>query len=337
MTPFFSVIIPTYNRWPVLYEAIASVLEQTCRDLELLIIDDGSTDDTRNQVQKLALSPGSLWPGTTSVHMPIRLLNCDRGGPARARNVGLREARGAFVAFLDSDDLWLPNHLEEAHSLISRQPRPIDFCFADTQFSRAAGLRASYVQGKPIEAAPHERDGHWRIFHHTIYPELVQASTVSTSSAIIRRELLQQLGGFDERLTPFGEDTDLWLRVAAVAQTAGNWSVTVQRRKRSDGLMYSGQNLLWRSKHIELFSAHLRTPGQAYKRLIAHHLAELYRERAILHLQVRAYGAAMRDIVGLARYAPMALPTHLRILMRRAGQWLRRRTQHVPEGTARGS
>lgn len=321
MTPFFSVIMPTYNRWPVLYEAITSVFEQTCRDLELLIIDDGSTDDTRAQVQQITPPP----------EMSLRLLSCDRGGPAKARNVGLRDARGTFVAFLDSDDLWLPNHLENARDLMSRQPDPIDFCFADTQLSRAAGLRASYLQGKPIETASYDRDGQWRIFRRTIYPELVQEPTVITSSAIIRRDILQQLGGFDERLTPFGEDTDLWLRVAAVARIAGHWSVTVQRRKRADGLMYSGQDRLWRSKHIELFHRHLQAPGQAYKRLIARYLAELYRERAIIGLRERAYGAALRDIVGFARYDPVALPKHVRILTRRVVRWLGRRTQRVSE------
>ncbi len=321
MKPFFSVIIPTYNRWPVLHEAMTSVFQQTCRDLELLIVDDGSTDDTRAQIQQL--DPVS--------DMPVRLLSCDRGGPAQARNVGLREARGTFVAFLDSDDLWLPTHLEGARSLMLRQRCRIDFCFADTQLNRAAGLRASYLQGKPIEAASYDRDGHWRIFRRTIYPELVREPTVITSSAIIRRDILQHLGGFDERLTPFGEDTDLWLRVAAVARAAGNWSITVQRRKRPDGLMYSGQDGLWRSKHIELFHYHLQTPGQTYKRLIAHHLAALYRERAIISLRERAYGAAMGDIMGLVRYDPMSLPKHVRILMRRAGRWCRRRTQRGPE------
>ncbi len=323
MNPFFSVIIPTYNRWPVLHEAITSVFQQTCRDLELLIVDDGSTDDTRARVQQLGRSQGSA-----TNRIPVRLLSCDRGGPARARNVGLREAQGTFVAFLDSDDLWMPEHLEDTQNLMLRQRHRIDFCFADTQLSRTAGLRVSYLQGKPIEAIPCDRDGHWRIFRHTIYPALVRASTVITSSAIIRRDILQRLGGFDERLTPFGEDTDLWLRVAAVAQAAGNWSITVQRRKRSDGLMYSGQDWLWRSKHIELFHYHLQTPGQAYKRLIAHHLAELYYERAIIDLRERAYGMAVWDIIGFARYNPMALPKHVRMLMYRAGRWFKRRPRN---------
>ncbi len=320
MTPFFSVIIPTYNRWPVLHEAMGSVFQQTCQELELLIVDDGSTDATWSNVQQLAQAS----------KRPIHLLACQRGGPAKARNVGLRDARGAFVAFLDSDDLWFPGHLEEARQLILRQSGAIDFLFADTQLTRTAGLRTSYLQGKPIEAVPHDRDGAWRVFRRTIYPELVQEPTVITSSAIIRREVLQQhLGGFDERLTPFGEDTDLWLRASAVSRTAGNWSVTVHRRKLDDGLMNSGQEWLWRSKHIELLRNHLQGPGRMYKRLIARCLADLYRERAIIDLREHAYSMVVRDLMGLIRYDPMALPKHLHILMRRAGRWLGRRTQSV--------
>lgn len=318
MPPFFSIIMPTYNRWPVLREAIASVFQQTCQDLELLIVDDGSTDATRTQVQQLA----PQYPRR------IRTLFCQRGGPAKARNVGLREAQGTFVAFLDSDDLWFPKHLEEARKLVLHQHHAIDFLFADAQLTRAAGLRASYLQGKPIEAVPYDRDGTWRVFQRTIYPELLGASTVITSSAIIRRGLLCQLGGFNERLTPFGEDTDLWLRVSAMARAAGNWAVTVHRRKLDDGLMNSGQEWLWRTKHIELMHDHLRQEsGRRYKRLMSQHLADLYGERAVINLRQHAYGKAVRDLIGLTRYDSMALPKHLYILMHRACRWLGHRAQ----------
>lgn len=315
MQPFFSIIIPTYNRWPVLYEAMTSVFQQRCQDLELLIIDDGSTDATQAHVQQMA----------QQYDRPIRTFSCQRGGPAKARNVGLREAKGQFVAFLDSDDLWFPNHLEAAQQLVLRQHNTIDFLFADAQLTRAAGLRASYLHGKSIEAVPHDRDGTWRVFRRSIYPELLPATTVITSSAIVRREILQHhLGGFDERLTPFGEDTDLWLRAAAISRTAGNWAVTVHRRKLDDGLMNSGQERLWRSKHIELMRYHLRGPGHMYKQLVAQHLADLYRERAVINLRAQAYGLALRDMLGLMRYHLMALPKHLYILTHRASRWFGR-------------
>ncbi len=302
----------------MLHEAITSVFRQTFQEVELLIVDDGSTDRTPTYVQQLA----------RQYDRPIRLLFCPRGGPAKARNVGLREARGTFVAFLDSDDLWFPKHLAGARQLVLRQRDTIDFLFADTQLTRTAGLRASYLQGKSIETVPYDRDGTWRVFRRSIYPELLQATTVITSSAIIRRELLQQrLGGFDERLTPFGEDTDLWLRAAAISRAAGNWAVTVHRRKLDDGLMNSGQEWLWRSKHIELLRYHLQGPGRTYKRLVAEHLAGLYRERAVINLRERAYALAIRDVARLVRYHPMALPKNLHILIQRAGRRLSRQTQ----------
>ncbi len=309
MKPYFSVIIPTYNRWPLLREALVSVCRQTCRELEILVVDDGSTDETKAQVECL--------------RGPIRLLSCHRGGPARARNVGIREACGAFIAFLDSDDLWLPEHLAGAWDIIGRHPQ-IDFLFADARLIRAAGVRASYLRDKPIEAVPFDAEGSWRIFHRTVYPELVQDSTVTTSSAIVRRERLQDIGGFDERLTPFGEDTDLWLRICARSHAAANWSVTVERRKLPGGLMSSGQELLWRSKGIELFHDHAVRVGKPYRPCIYRRLAGLYQERAIIRPHQRTYGMAVADLFRSIRYDPAGCLAHLGTLVRRAGRWLGR-------------
>ncbi len=240
MQPYFSVVIPTYNRWPLLREALTSVTQQTCQDLEIVVVDDGSTDETQEQVERM--------------RRPVRLLFCHRGGPARARNVGIEAARGAFVAFLDSDDLWHPEHLAGAMDLLARYPQ-LDFLFADARFiyvDDGKDDKASNIRDKPIETVPYDAAGSWRIFRRTIYPELVQAEAVATSSAIIRREVLQRLGGFDARWTP-AEDQDLWLRVCADSPTAGNWSVTVERRKRPDGLVLSEPLWLQCSKRIGLY------------------------------------------------------------------------------------
>ncbi len=310
MNPYFSVVIPTYNRWPLLYDALQSVLEQTHQDLEILVVDDGSTDDTKTQITRL--------------HGPIRLLTCNRGGPARARNIGIREARGRFIAFLDSDDLWYPDHLAEALEIINHYPK-VDFLFADTRFSGPAGIRSSYLQGKAIESVPFEASGSWRIFNRLIYQELVEASTVTTSTVIVRRTVLQQLGGFDERLTPFGEDSDMWLRICATSRAAANWSVRVERRKLDDGLMLSGQEFLWRTKHLELFRRHAIAWGRSHRGVIHKRLADLHQERAILSLHKQAYGTAFADLCHVARYNPTGFLGRWRHMTKRARNRLRRR------------
>ncbi len=309
MSPYFSVIIPTYNRWQLLQEALGSVAKQDYQDLEILVIDDGSTDETSQQVRRL--------------NLPIHLLSCNRGGPAQARNVGIQEARGEFVAFLDSDDLWAPSHLASAKACIDGHP-DIEFLFADTELTRTAGVLDSYVQGKSIEDVPYHAEDSWRVFQRTIYPELVREDTVITSGAMVRRGLLTRLGGFDEQLTPFGEDTDLWLRVCATAQAAGNWSVTVRRRKLDDGLMNSGQEFLWRSKHIDLFRNHAVGVGALYKSLIAQRLADLYQERMVLSLSRRRYRAATADLFWSARFDLTGLPHRCWTLGKRAQRWMRR-------------
>src|ERR1700751_565412 len=99
MTPSFSIIIPTFNRAGLLQQALESVAQQTFRDFETLVVDDGSTDVT----PQVAASFGA------------RLLRQENRGPGAARNLGIQHARGNYIAFLDSDDQWLPWTLETYH------------------------------------------------------------------------------------------------------------------------------------------------------------------------------------------------------------------------------
>src|SRR5947208_8437844 len=98
MLPLVSVIIPTYNRWPMVREAVESVLAQRFRDFELIVVDDGSTDDSARELGSLGAK--------------LRLIWQTRKGVSAARNLGSAIARGRYIAFLDSDDLWLPKKLE---------------------------------------------------------------------------------------------------------------------------------------------------------------------------------------------------------------------------------
>jgi len=107
--PAVSVVIPTYNKGPTLKAAVQSVLAQTYNDLEIVIVDDGSTDDTPERVKELGAS--------------VRYLRQDRAGVSTARNRGIEESQGRFVAFLDGDDLWLRHKLERQLDVFRREPR----------------------------------------------------------------------------------------------------------------------------------------------------------------------------------------------------------------------
>jgi glycosyltransferase involved in cell wall biosynthesis len=108
VVPAVSVIIPTHNRWPMIAEAVESVLAQSFRALELIVIDDGSSDGTVDRLQKYAAS--------------LRLISQERRGVAAARNYGVRSAQGRYVAFLDSDDLWLSDKLEIQTAFMAQHP-----------------------------------------------------------------------------------------------------------------------------------------------------------------------------------------------------------------------
>jgi glycosyltransferase involved in cell wall biosynthesis len=183
--PKVSIIIPTYNRATFLCEAIESVLNQTFRDFELLVVDDGSTDLTPYVVQR--------WRGQ------IRWIRETHAGVSRARNVGIQASRGRYLCFLDSDDLWIRDKLETQVRFMDANPHyPV--CYTDEIWIR----RGRRVNAKKT----HRKYSGW------IFERCLPRCIISPSSVLLRRQVLDALGLFDEGL-PVCEDYDLWLRVAS--------------------------------------------------------------------------------------------------------------------------
>jgi len=194
MEPRVSVVIPTHNRRNLLVESIASVQAQTRRDLEILGCDDGSADGSREAVQELM------------EHDPrIRWIQGEHTGfPGVARNRGIRAATGEWVAFQDSDDLWLPEKIERQLRILRSAPEAgFIYCYAV-----ALGPAGEKRRMTPFRVP---RDG--RMFETLLFHSIVQTPTV-----MVRRDLLQRVGLFDEqmRLT-VAEDYELYLRLAAEA------------------------------------------------------------------------------------------------------------------------
>ena len=184
MEPGVSVIIPTYNRWPVVGAAVQSVLAQSYEDFELIVIDDGSTDKTAAELAKFGAR--------------LRYFYRDRGGVAAARNLGVRQSRGRLIAFLDSDDLWHPNKLKIQAQFMASSPE-VQICQTDEIWLR-----------KGVRVNP-------RIKHRKPSGEIFERSLdlclISPSAVMMSRDLFDRSGGFDEML-PVCEDYDLWLRIA---------------------------------------------------------------------------------------------------------------------------
>ncbi len=180
-----SVIIPTYNRASWVTEAVVSVLAQTCRDFELLVVDDGSTDGT---LAALARCGGE-----------IRVLRSPRRrGVSAARNLGIAAARGEWLAFLDSDDLWLPEKLARQMAFMEAHP---GLLLSQTE---EIWVRRGVRVNPPLT---HRKEG-GRIFLRSL-----ERCLVSPSAVLLHRRLFKDHGGFDEDL-PAAEDYDLWLRLS---------------------------------------------------------------------------------------------------------------------------
>jgi glycosyltransferase involved in cell wall biosynthesis len=194
MNPRVSVVLPTYNRRGVLLEAIASARGQTFDDLEILVCDDGSSDHSREAVQALAAEDAR-----------IRWIEGGHSGfPGVNRNRGIRAARGEWIAFLDSDDLWRPRKLERQLAVLKAAPdAAFIYCYAQEQRPHR----------RPRRMTPFRVRREGRMFETLLFYSLIQTPTV-----LVRRELLARAGLFDEaqRLT-IGEDYELFLRLAGLA------------------------------------------------------------------------------------------------------------------------
>ncbi len=181
--PFFSVIIPTYNRSGPVCGAVRSVLAQTFPDYELILVDDGSTDDT-------PLRAGGFGS-------PVRYVRQQHRGVSAARNLGISLAKGEYIAFLDSDDLWLPGKLSAQREFIASNPE-----FRLHQTGEIWIRNGTRVNPK---SRHHQREG-------MIFSESLNLCLISPSAAALHRSVFEDFGLFDESL-PACEDYDLWLRI----------------------------------------------------------------------------------------------------------------------------
>ena len=180
-----SVIVPTYNRAHQLPRTLDSILCQSCSPKEIIVVDDGSTDET------LALM--------TSEYPEIVFIQQQNTGVSSARNVGIKRASGDWIAFLDSDDEWLPEKLEIQMKALYENPE-IKICHTNEIWIR---------NGKRVNPKKkHEKFGGW------IFQKCLPLCCISPSSVIIHKSIFKEIGLFDYSL-PVCEDYDLWLRITA--------------------------------------------------------------------------------------------------------------------------
>jgi glycosyltransferase involved in cell wall biosynthesis len=184
--PLVSVIIPTYNRSNHILGTIESALGQTYKNIEIIVVDDGSIDGTSSRVKAYGYR--------------IRYVYQEHAGVSAARNKGIEEARGEFVAFLDSDDLWMPEKIFKQMELFKADP---ELSVIYTDYSRFDDFGTYALTTFQFKTPAKGR----------IRKELLKNNFIGTSTVILKRSVFNNLGKFDTRLSTT-EDFDLWLRLS---------------------------------------------------------------------------------------------------------------------------
>jgi len=266
-----SIVIPAFNSAKLIGATLETVLAQSEPPVEIIVVDDGSTDHTVDVVAR---------------YERVRILRQTNGGPSKARNVGIQAACGDYIAFLDSDDLWVANKLSTQMTAIKFY-KNAGFCFS-TIWMMLENTHDETPLGPyyPPELVSwlHEKESNRGAVCGWAYNLLLQANCVDTSSMVARKDLLLKVGMFDESLT-YGEDHDLWLRLARTCP--GIFIVNPMSRYRlhtsalCGGASSGRQDLFYRSS-IHILSKH----ASAYPSLEARKaLARVYLEYAIFNLK----------------------------------------------------
>jgi glycosyltransferase involved in cell wall biosynthesis len=250
-----SVIIPAYNQGAYLGLAIQSVLEQTHQDLEILVIDDGSTDDTRKVANQF-------------IDKRIKYIYQDNKGLSAARNTGIRYSEGVYLSFLDSDDMFLPEKIQLQVSMLDSQPE-LGFVAGQAIPIDESGCNVGKIFKTPISDDP---------------GQLLLGNPLHVGSVMLRRSCQEKVGFFDETLRSY-EDWDMWIRLTVAGCKMG-WvaqPVSYYRFHRAQMVRNSAQMTTatfavlektfhnpdlpetWRSVKDKAYSrAHLRAAMQAY-------------------------------------------------------------------------
>jgi len=256
----FSVIIPTFNRAHSIGRCLDSVRRQTFADFEIIVVDNGSTDSTREIIESILQSDTRI----------IYIYQENSGSPAGSRNTGIKAARRDWVSFLDSDDLWLPNKLERVRQEISEH---VD-----------AGLvGVSHWENRIIDGMHAGVLRHGSAKSKGLYRELLlSGNCFSTSAMTVRRDILSQVNGFDLRRDYFAvEDYDLWMKISRLGEIASINEVLGEFHIGADNM----------SSRVESFHNNLKT--LVYDHLRVLDVGEVEREKLI-----RVHGARIDYYLG---------------------------------------
>jgi len=288
MTPTISVVIPAYNAATTLTETLDSVLKQTFTDFEVIVINDGSRDETA----AIAQSTGDA---------RVRLVSQDNVGLAATRNRGIQLARSEYISFIDADDLWTPEKLAAQWAALEAQP--------------AAAIAYSWTDYID-ESGRFLYPGSHQTCNGDVYAQLlVHNFFESGSNVLARKAVLVEMGGFDETL-PSVEDWDLWLRIAARYPIAAVAAPQVLYRVASTSM--SANLAVMERCYLQVMERGFARAPAALQELRSRSLARMYEYLTFRGLAGRPrrpqYRQAARHFALLLRYDPGALRRRTRLM-----------------------
>jgi glycosyltransferase involved in cell wall biosynthesis len=223
-----AVVIPAYNAERYICEALDSVVGQRRLPEQIIVVDDGSVDHTAARVLSWRRDN---FPG-------LILRQQSNRGVSTARNTGLRHVEADLIAFLDSDDLWLPHHLERLETAFKRHPELL-VCFGDTfrfdsqQVNKTSSLVSSRIQCVNYHE---EKDG-LRLMQGSVYASLVRGNYVCLSASLVSKKALERVGAFDEAIKS-AEDRLLFLRLSVIGQFAYYPCIVAHKRVHDNNLTH---------------------------------------------------------------------------------------------------
>ena len=198
--PFFSVIIPLFNKEKFIETTLKSVLDQTFADFELIIVNDGSTDNSEKII-------------VTFDDPRIRYFTKENGGASSARNYGIMKAQSNFISFIDADDFWYPTFLEEMFEKINRFPDIKVFSAAIEIETSKSTFPAHYSVAKT---------GDFEIVNY--FAASTKETVICTSCAVFSKTVFEEIGTFDTEIKS-GQDTDMWIRIGLKYSVLFSWKI----------------------------------------------------------------------------------------------------------------
>jgi glycosyltransferase involved in cell wall biosynthesis len=271
--------MPAYNAADYIDEALQSVLAQEYRPLEILVVDDGSRDSTAEQAARYGDK--------------IRYLHQANAGPGAARNKGLENAHGDLIAFLDSDDTWLPGKLARQTALMNAEPE-LGLSFHDFYFEQELGqppilafsLAPQLFTHPRRELAPRSY-----LFTQLMFEPLLLRNYIGTSTVMIRRSCLEQVGRFDATL-PSAQDREFWLRIAKKYRLGFVDEPLTRYRFNPNSITRNSEKRA--VNIIRLLERHMVDAGPETRRKVAEELAGVRQDLAYFYFESNRMGEARK-------------------------------------------